>query len=1294
MKLRKLMSLMGGALAALSWGADPGNAQLVLTPGTDYSVPNWAYSPPIQKFVNALPGLTTGARPAGTALGTNELGQGIPLAVVNTPYGSPYSATNDYYEIGLVEYFEWMHPSLPATGTKLRGYVQIVPSTYPGAVPLDPAHGCSMIVTNGAGVRMYAADKPHYLGPIILATRDVPVRIKFYNLLPTGAAGKLFLPVDKTIMGAGNGPRQIGVDPVTGTPIYEQYTENRATLHLHGGLPPWISDGTAHQWTVPAGEPTTYKKGASTQSVPDMGAPEPGVVTFYWPNQMSGRLMFYHDHAYGTTGMNVYGGEAAGYLVSDPVEETALSGLTGTGFTNDLNHLIPLVIQDKSFVPDAATVTALDPNWLTDIKDGMTGVAPGMGNLWYPHVYVPNQWPGNPDGSGNNPLGRWDWGPWFWPPWPVPAGVTPPLISHTPEGFMDTMLVNGHPYPYLNVNAAKYRLRILNACNDRMVNLQLYVATPGIVTNIVVAAGNSGYDPAAPPFVTITPATPGAGRGATASAVVDPVSGAVTAITVDIPGSGYTTPPNVTIDPPAFPGGVQATATAQIYTLPTEVGMVPASLTAGIAYPVVWRTQTPGMIPDVLDGRVGGVPDPALRGPAMIQIGTEGGLLPKSAVQKNCPIGYEQNKKNVVVLNVKEKTILLAAAERADVLVDFSKFAGKTVILYNDAPAALPAGDPRCDSYTGDPDNTSAGGAPTTQAGWGPNNRTIMAFHVSGTGGIATPDDCDTNLVAALDNPTTGLPNLFKTRQPLPVVPLSGYDILGLGTHTNTYSHIQDTSLSFVPFGSASSVTMQMLPKNIQELFDDVGRLNATLGTEIPFTTAQVQTTVPLNFVDPPTEIFNDGETQIWKITHNGVDTHGVHFHLVNVQLINRVGWDGSITPPDANEMGWKDTVRMNPLEDIIVAMRAIKPTSLPFGVPHSIRPLSPSTPTNSYVGFSNLDPLTGNANVPAVSNIVTDFGWEYTWHCHLLGHEENDMMRPLVLNVVDTIPAAASVLTGVFQNPPARVNLSWVDNSPNEIGFLIQRRTGTTGTFVTIATVGANTQVYADTSVAGNTTYQYRIVAFNSAGNALPSNTATVLTAMTPNAPSNLTATASPLSTNQPTVTLGWIDNAIGATVTIQRSLSPLFTTFTTMTAPANPGPGINVTFLDNNAIVTNTTYYYRVQAVLSGLTSAWSTVASVTTPGRLPATPSGLKSQGSTRTSISLAWTDNANNETGYQIYQSTTGSNGPWVLVGTTGVNGKTFTATGLTRNTTYWYYVVAINTAGPSAPSNVISATTLP
>ena len=70
-------------------------------------------------------------------------------------------------------------------------------------------------------------------------------------------------------------------------------------------------------------------------------------------------------------------------------------------------------------------------------------------------------------------------------------------------------------------------------------------------------------------------------------------------------------------------------------------------------------------------------------------------------------------------------------AERADVVVDFSAFAGKTLILYNDSPAPVPAGAAPYDNYTGDGNLMDAGGAPNTQPGYGPNTRTIMQIQVA-----------------------------------------------------------------------------------------------------------------------------------------------------------------------------------------------------------------------------------------------------------------------------------------------------------------------------------------------------------------------------------------------------------------------------------------------------------------------------------------------------------------------------------------------------------------------------------
>ena len=73
-------------------------------------------------------------------------------------------------------------------------------------------------------------------------------------------------------------------------PQADCFSENRATLHLHGGITPWISDGTPHQWTTPAGEDTAYPKGVSVSNVPDMPDPGPGAMTFFYTNQQSARL--------------------------------------------------------------------------------------------------------------------------------------------------------------------------------------------------------------------------------------------------------------------------------------------------------------------------------------------------------------------------------------------------------------------------------------------------------------------------------------------------------------------------------------------------------------------------------------------------------------------------------------------------------------------------------------------------------------------------------------------------------------------------------------------------------------------------------------------------------------------------------------------------------------------------------------------------------------------------------------------------------------------------------------------
>ncbi len=76
--------------------------------------------------------------------------------------------------------------------------------------------------------------------------------------------------------------------------------------------------------------------------------------------------------------------------------------------------------------------------------------------------------------------------------------------------------------------------------------------------------------------------------------------------------------------------------------------------------------------------------------------------------------------------------------------------------------------------------------------------------------------------------------------------------------------------------------------------------------------------------------------------------------------------------------------------------------------------------------------------------------------------------------------PAAPSNLSAVAISN-RQINLSWKDNSNNELGFQIERATGS-GAFVQIKVTGANVTSYQDSSVAAGTTYTYRIRAGNGA--------------------------------------------------------------------------------------------------------------------------------------------------------------------------------------------------------------------
>ena len=323
---------------------------------------------------------------------------GIPVAA---PDVGPAPVTGvTHYTIDINQFEDTLHPALD-------------PTTLWGFNPAVPL---------GGGVQ-----PQKHLGGIVVVRKNTPLQFTFRNNLPETS----IIPVDVTIPGANQ-------------------AQNRVAVHIHGGLVPWISDGGPFDWWAPNGD-----HGLSflnNQVLNPSALNNEG--EYYYPNNQSARLLWYHDHAFGITRTNAYAGIASGYIIRDAFEDNLQSmGLPPYIEASVLGGTtvreLPIVIQDKIFV--GSDILTADPSW------------PGpqtAGSLWYAHIYED----------------------------PVDPGFLPlPHPSCVPEFFGDTMLVNGTVYPKAIVEARRYRLRILNACNARFLNLQLY-ETVGNTNTINLAA--------------------------------------------------------------------------------------------------------------------------------------------------------------------------------------------------------------------------------------------------------------------------------------------------------------------------------------------------------------------------------------------------------------------------------------------------------------------------------------------------------------------------------------------------------------------------------------------------------------------------------------------------------------------------------------------------------------------------------------------------------------------------------------------------------------------------------------
>jgi chitodextrinase len=296
-----------------------------------------------------------------------------------------------------------------------------------------------------------------------------------------------------------------------------------------------------------------------------------------------------------------------------------------------------------------------------------------------------------------------------------------------------------------------------------------------------------------------------------------------------------------------------------------------------------------------------------------------------------------------------------------------------------------------------------------------------------------------------------------------------------------------------------------------------------------------------------------------------------------------------------------------------------------------------------------------------------------------------------------DTTPPNAPTNLAATAASASQINLSWAASTDNVgvTGYKVERCTGAAcANFVQIATPTGTT--FNDTGLTASTSYSYRVRANDAAGNnSVYSNTASVTTQAAadttpPSAPTNLTATAA--SSTQ--INLSWTASTDSVGVTgykVERCSGAGCANFTQIGTPTT-------TTFNDTGLTASTSYSYRVRANdAAGNNSAYSNVASATTPATAdttpPTAPTNLTATAASTSQINLAWTASTDNVgvTGYKVERCSGAGCANFVQIATP--TGTTFNDTALTASTSYYYRVRANDAAGNnSAYSNVASATT--
>jgi len=234
-----------------------------------------------------------------------------------------------------------------------------------------------------------------------------------------------------------------------------------------------------------------------------------------------------------------------------------------------------------------------------------------------------------------------------------------------------------------------------------------------------------------------------------------------------------------------------------------------------------------------------------------------------------------------------------------------------------------------------------------------------------------------------------------------------------------------------------------------------------------------------------------------------------------------------------------------------------------------------------------------------------------------------------------------------------SQINLDWTNGETYDYSY-VERKTGT-GSYAVVHTVTGNDSSWSNTGLTNGTKYYYRV------------------------APTGFTATVA----SSTTIDLTWTNGGTYDYVHVYRKATG--GTYAEVSIRAG-----SATSWTDSGLLNGEQYFYAVKGekIPANEYSSYSNVDSAITT--LTA-PSSLHATATSGTQIVLDWTDNTNNETGFKIEESTTGS-GSWSQIATVGANIVIYKRTGLTPGDTRYYRVRAYTSYTNSSYSNISGDTT--